>query len=140
MINTYLILNRKAHFIIFIFILNIIFLFSLVTYGINTYYYQSYYNYNSIIHSKNSLFYLEVFIPESEVNEITSKNIIIINKDKYYYTVKKTNHSITYKDNTNYQKIYLEVINLDKRYLKNNYHIAIKIPKEKKKIIEYIKE
>jgi hypothetical protein len=36
--------------------------------------------------------------------------------------------------------MYLKINNLEEKYLINNYRIDIKIPKNNKKIIEYIKE
>ena len=43
-------------------------------------------------------------------------------------------------NNINYQKCYLEIINLEKNYQKEGYHLLIKIPQKKKKIMEYFKE
>ena len=45
-----------------------------------------------------------------------------------------------YENQINYQKVYLEIINLKKEYLKNGYQVDVKILGEKKKIIDYLKE
>ena len=77
MIDTYYILNKKCNFSIYVFILNVIILLSYIIYGMNTYTYQNYIQLHSEIIIKNSLFYLEVLIPEKEVSNITTNEKII---------------------------------------------------------------
>lgn len=140
MIDTYYILNKKCNFFIYIFILNVIILIMYIIYGMNTYTYQNYIQLHSEIIIKNSLFYLEVLIPEKEVSNITTNEKIIIEKKEYQYKVIEQDNKITYLNNINYQKCYLEIINLEKSYQKEGYHLLIKIPQKKKKIMEYFKE
>ena len=83
MIDTYYILNKKCNFFIYIFILNVIILIMYIIYGMNTYTYQNYIQLHSKIIIKNSLFYLEVLIPEKEVSNITTNEKIIIEKKNY---------------------------------------------------------
>lgn len=111
-----------------------------IIYGMNTYTYQNYIQLHSEIIIKNSLFYLEVLIPEKEVSNITTNEKIIIEKKEYQYKVIEQDNKITYQNNINYQKCYLEIINLEKNYQKEGYHLLIKIPQKKKKIMEYFKE
>ena len=140
MLNTYLILNRKCKSIIKIFLLNVFILLLFIIYGINTFYYQTSIQLHSEILFKNSLFYLEVLTPEKEVSTIVKNKYLQISNIHCEYKVKKINPNIIYQDNINYQKVYLEVKDLNKDYQKNGYNLVIRIPKEKKKIIEYLKE
>lgn len=140
MLDTYLILNRKCKSIIKIFFVNVLILLLFIIYGINTFYYQTSIQLHSEILSKNSLFYLEVLTPEKEVATIVKNKYLQISNKNYEYKIKKINQNIIYQDNINYQKVYLEIKDLDRCYQKNGYHLIIKIIKEKKKIIEYLKE
>lgn len=138
--NTFTILNRKTPLIINAFILNFFLLTVLVIWGINTLSYQSFLKVHSNILKIDSFYYLEVLIPIKEVNQITIENKLIIDNKTYNFNIYKTDPNITYKNNTNYQKIYLQVFNLNKEYQINGYQIEIKLLKEKKKIINYLKE
>jgi len=139
MIDSYIILNRKTNTIIKIFILNIIIITVLFIWGINKFEYKSFFHIHSKIINFNSYFVLELLIPVKEVNQIKEQNRLFIGNKEYYYNIKKIEDNIIYQNNTNYQTIYLEIKNLDKKYLIDNYHIDIKIPKSSKKLIEYLK-
>ena len=141
MINHYLILNRKPSFIIKTFILVISFIIIAVIWGVNTFYYQNF----IILHSRikyfdNSYYFIEVLVPIKEVKQITNQNQIAINNKTYNYLIYKIDNNITYIDDENYQYVYLKVINLDDSYLINGYETDVKILKERKKIIDYLKE
>lgn len=140
MINSYIILNQKTSFIIKFFIINISILIIFVIWGINTFYYQTFIQLHSKILYLNSYYYIEVLVPIKEVNQITKQNKIIIDSNQYNYKIYKLIPNIEYKNNENYQKVYLKVFNLDKIYQINGYELDIKILKEKKKIIDYFKE
>ena len=140
MIDSYIILNRKPSIILKVYLFNIILIIIIVIWGINTFYYQNYFQIHSEISNFNSFYFLEVLIPVKEVNQITKQNKIIIDKKEYYYQVYKINPDIIYKNNINYQKIYLEVNALEDFYQKKGYHVVAKIPKERKRIIDYLKE
>ena len=139
MIDSYIILNRKTNTIIKILILNIIIIAVLFIWGINRFDYQSFFHIHSKIINFNSYFVLELLIPVKEVNQIKEQNRLFIGTKEYYYNIKEIDNNIIYQNNTNYQKIYLEVKKLDQKYLINNYHVDIKIPKSPKKLIEYLK-
>ena len=139
MIDKYIILNRKTGLIMKLFIYNISFLTVLVIFCINTLTYQTYFQIHSQILNLNSYFYLEVLIPAKEVNKITKQNQLWINSKKYQYKVAKIDKNITYKNNTNYIKLFLEINNLDKVFQINGYRVTIKIKKDNKKIIDYFK-
>ena len=141
MINHYLILNRKPSFIIKTFILVISFIIIAVIWGVNTFYYQNF----IILHSRikyfdNSYYFIEVLVPIKEVKQITNQNQIAINNKTYNYLIYKIDNNITYINDENYQYVYLNVINLDDSYLINGYETDVKILKERKKIIDYLRE
>jgi len=140
MINSYKILNRKTSFIIKIFIFNIFILIMFVIWGINTLYYQNFIQLHSHILYFDSYYYMEVLIPIKEVNQITKQSQIIIDSKKYNYEIYKIDNNAVYINEENYQKIYLKILNLDETYMINGYKVDVKILKEKKKIIDYLKE
>ena len=140
MIDGYIIMNRKTNLIIKMFVFNISIIIILVIWGINTFYYQSYFHIHSKLINFNSYYLLEVLIPEKEVNQITKENVLLIGDKVYNYSVYKIDDSIIYRDNINYIKLYLDVYDLEEKYMINNYRLDIKIPKENKKIINYFIE
>ena len=140
MINSYIILNRKTSFIIKSFLINILILITFVIWGINTIYYQSFIKLHSKLLYFESNYYLEVLVPVKEVKQITKQNQININSVKYNYEIYKIDNNVEYKNNINYQYVYLKIFNLNEELLVNGYEMDIKIPKEKKKIIDYLKE
>ena len=140
MIDSYIILNRKVSPIIKIFILNIYIILVLLIWGINTLNYQNFFHIHSKVTKLNSYYVLEVLIPVKEVNQIIKQNTLIIGENKYNYKIYKIEDNIIYENNNNYQKIYLDVINLNDEYLINNYRIEIKIPSENKSIIKFLVE
>ena len=133
MIDSYIILNRKVRPVIIVFILNICIIICLLIWGINTLEYQNFFHIHSKIIKLNSYYFLEVLIPVKEVNQIIGENNLFIGDEVYSYSIYKIDDNIIYKDNTNYQKIYLNVDRLDDKYLINNYRIEIKIPTKKQK-------
>ena len=140
MLDGYVILNRKTKFIMKFFICNVIVFLLLVIIGINTIYYQMFFQFHSKIFYLNSLYYFEVLVPEKEVSLVTSQNKLIIDSKIYNYHILEIDSNIVYQDSINYQKIYLEVDKLDPCYQKNGYELEIKILKNKQKIIDYLKE
>lgn len=140
MLETYILLNKKCRPLVKIFLFNTLILLLFIIYGINTYYYQTSIQLHSKILLKDSLFYLEVLIPEKEVSTVIENKKLKISNQEYYYRVIKIEDNITYKDNINYQKGYLEIENLERKYQKKGYHLIVQFLKEKKKIIDYLKE
>ena len=140
MIDSYLIENRKTTPIIKLFLFNICLIIGFLIWGINTYPYKSFFHIHSKITNFNSYYVLEVLIPVKEVNQIINQNYLFIESKIYYYKLISKENNIIYKNNQNYQKIYLEIYNLDEKYLINNYQLEITIPKETKTIIKYLIE
>ena len=140
MIDSYIIINRKTNLIIKCFVFNICVIMILIVWGINTFEYQSYFHIHSKILNFNSYYLMEVLIPEKEVNQIIKKKKLLIGNKEYTYHVDEVSDDIIYKNNINYKKMYLEVFKLDDIYKFNNYRLEIKVPKEKKKILDYLLE
>lgn len=140
MINIYTILNRNTSPLIKAFIFNIFIIIIFVIWGISTLPYQNFIKLHSKILYYDSLFYLEVLVPIKEVNQITKYHQIIIDNEKYTYKIYKIDSNMIYNNNKNYQKVYLEIVNLKSEYLINGYELEAKILTEKKKIIDYFKE
>lgn len=140
MINSYLILNRKPSIIVKIFLLIIISFVIVVIWGINTFYYQSFIQLHSQILYLTPNYYMEVLVPAKEVNQITKQNKIIIEDKTYNYKIYDISNIVEYIDNENYLSIILDIDNLDNTYYVNGYQTDIKILKDKKKIIDYLKE
>lgn len=130
MIDSYIILNRKSNKVIRFFILNISILIIIFIWRNNTLNYKNFFHIHSKIINFNSYFVLEVLIPVKEVNQIKNQNQLFIGNKKYNYTIYKISNGVTYQKKINYQKIYLEVIDLENIYKINNYRLDIKIPKE----------
>lgn len=139
MINSYIILNRKTSFIIKLFLINILILIIFVIWGINTFYYQTFIQLHSKLLYFDSNYYMEVLVPVKEVKEITNKNKIIIDSKEYNYTIYKIDNNIEYINQENTQKLYLQILNLDETCLINGYEVDVKFLKEKKKIIDHLK-
>lgn len=137
--TSYIILNRKPSLIIKIFIFNIIMLISLIIWGINTLYYQTYLTFLSKVVNYNDKYVLEILTPISKVPQIKNQNKIIIDKNIYYYQIYEIDNNVVFINNTNHQKIYLEIPNLSDNYLINGYKMDVKFPGKKQKIINYLK-
>ena len=140
MIDRYIILNRTPKIIIKLFIINIFLITGIVIWGINTLMYQKFLQIHSEILNVNSYYLFKVLIPVKEVKTITNNNKLWIEKKEYQYKVKTIDNKVIYQKNQNYIPIYLEVKDVEKEYLIDGYQLDIKIEKEKKKIIDYLKE
>lgn len=140
MIDSYIILNRNPKIIIKIFTFNLILIIVLIIWGINTYNYKTYFEFHSQLLNFDSLFYLEVLIPAEEVDKVLKNKNIIINNKNYSFSLHKIDENVTYKNNTNYQKLYLKIENLEKKYLINGYQMKVKFEQNNKKIIDYLKQ
>lgn len=129
-----LILNRKKYSYIycslFVFLF-IIFVFALVTifYDIDDYY---------VFKAKFFNNSLELMVLEDDIDYIYSNSLLTINDINYTYVVKSIDDEY-YVDNFNnvYKYVYIDV--LGTTFFENLVY-EVKIFKEKKKIIEYLKE
>ncbi len=125
--------KNKYHFIykISTILITCILVFIYITY---IYSYQSYYiTKGKVIDNK-----LEVILPLDNIKYITKHNNLIIDDQKHNYKIVSISDEL-YVDESynNYKYVYLEV---DKINNINNYVYEIKLKKENKKIINYIKD
>lgn len=100
----------------------------------NTYKYKTYYIAMGTIKNNN----LELLVDINDIKYISNNNTLEINDNIYRYNINKISEEL-YVDESfnNYKYIYL---NVDKLSNINNYVYEIKLEKENKKIIEYIKD
>jgi len=99
-----------------------------------TYKYKTYYITKGTIKDNS----LELLINIDDIKYIYNNNILKIEDKLYKYNIKEINENL-YVDEfyNNYKYIYLKVDNLNGI---NNYVYEVKLEKENKKIIEYIKD
>jgi len=98
------------------------------------------YNYKTYYISKGTMIdnNLKLLVNINEIKYITNNNKIKINNQIYNYHISKISEEIYVDDALiNYKYIYLKVENLSNI---DNYVYDIKIEKENKKLIEYLKE
>jgi hypothetical protein len=99
-----------------------------------TYSYKTYYITKGTIKDN----YLELIVNITDMKYITNNNIVTIDNKLYHYSINKISEDL-YVDElyNNYKNIYLKV---DDLYNVNNYVYEIKLVKENKKLIEYLKD
>ena len=98
------------------------------------------YNYKTYYISKGTMIdnNLKLLVNINEIKYITNNNKIKINNQIYNYHVSKISEELYVDDALiNYKYIYLKVENLNNI---DNYVYDIKIEKENKRLIEYLKE
>ena len=98
------------------------------------------YNYKTYYISKGTMIdnNLKLLVNINEIKFITNNNKIKINNQIYNYHVSKISEELYVDDALiNYKYIYLKVENLNNI---DNYVYDIKIEKENKRLIEYLKE
>ncbi len=138
-IDTYILLNKKQSFIIKIFIYIIIFFTFLVFYILFSLNYTSYFYSNSNIVYKDNDYYLKIVVNPKDIHTVLNNNIIIINNKKYMYQIYKIDSSDVNNNYNSKEIIYLNIFNLEKYYYVNNNELSIKIVRDKKVLIDYLK-
>lgn len=99
-----------------------------------TYKYKTYYITKGTIQNNQ----LEVLVNIDDFGYVVNNNILEINGNRYKYEVNNISENLYVDENlNNYKYFYLNIDNLNN---KNNYVYQIKLEKENKKIIEYIKD
>ena len=98
------------------------------------YKYQSYYITKGTIKDNT----LELLVNIDDIKYISNQNKLTIDNHTYNYSIKSISENL-YVDEylNNYKYIYLKVPNLSNI---NNYVYEVKLKKENKKIIEYLKD
>ena len=139
MIDTYILLNRKTKLISKLFIYNILILIILMIYTLSKFEYTSYFYSNSQITFMDNYFLLKINTSLEDIQTISKSNSIIINNKEYMYQIYKIENDVMYENNNQYQVIYLKILNLEEYYWIENYSLNIKIEKERKVLIDYLK-
>ena len=129
-----IILKRKKYPFIYNVGIILIIIFLIFTYVSYTYSYQTYYLTKGTIKNDN----LELLVNINDIKYISNQNKLKIDDIQYNYHIDSISEDL-YVDESlnNYKYIYLKVNNLSNI---NNYVYEIKIKKENKKIIDYIKD
>ena len=96
--------------------------------------YQSYYiTMGTMIDNK-----LELLVNIDDIRVVEENNIVTINDKNYKYTIVKIDKELYRDDNfNNYKSVFLKIDNLSNI---DNYVYKIKIPKEYKALVSYIKD
>ena len=129
-----IIIDRNRYSKVYNFSLVLFVILLITLYVILTYRYQTYYLLKGRIVSNE----LELMIPINDIKKIQENDQIIIDGKSYYYKVTRISESI-YIDNNyeNYCYLYLKVdmiTNID------NFVYDVKIPKENKALVKYLKD
>ena len=112
-------------------IMIIILLFIYVSF---TYKYQNYYINQGIMVDGN----IKLLVKIDEIKYITNNKVLNIDNQNYDYIVKEISEELYVDESfTNYKYVYIQAKNINNI---NNYVYTIKIKKEYKKIIEYLKD
>jgi len=81
---------------------------------------------------------LQLLMKSDDVRYLIDNDYLVIDEKKYQYVVKRISDEIFQREDGNiYQYIYIDVNNFKKV---NNYIYQIRVLKEEKKLIEYLKE
>ena len=98
------------------------------------YSYQTYYVAKGTMIDSN----IKLLVKIDDIKYIANNNKLKIDNQSYEYNISKIDEELYIDESLiNYKYIYLKVKNLNNI---NNYVYEVKIPKENKKIIEYLKE
>lgn len=137
-IDNEIILNRKIRPLVFIYIMVVIISSLSLIIIFMLFHYKIYYLFKGNIIMEEDNYYLKCYIPISDIKYITSNSTLIIDKKLYKYEVVKISEDYFSDNNITYQEIILE-ISLDDEYKYNNLMLELKILKDDKRIIDYIK-
>ena len=102
--------------------------------------YQVYITTKASVEVTTNEIHLLVPVKLNDVKYYTNNNYLLIEEKEYPYHIHKIDSSLSIDETgENYQLLRL-VVDLPEQYQINNYLVTIKIPKEKRKIINYLLE
>ena len=102
--------------------------------------YQVYITTKASVEVTTNEIHLLVPVKLNDVKYYTNNNYLLIEEKEYPYHIHKIDSSLSIDETgENYQLLKL-VVDLPEQYQINNYLVTIKIPKEKRKIINYLLE
>lgn len=129
-----IILKKQNYGFVYNISFSIISIFIIFLYITFVYDYKTYYINKGTIQDGQLLLLVNI----DELKYITSNNILKINSDNYKYKVDKISEELYVDEKlNNYKYVYLKVNNLNNI---NNYVYEVKLVKENKKLIKYLKE
>ena len=134
MIDSRIILNRKIRPLVYIYIMILIICALSLIIICMLFHYKEYYFFKGTVIEEENSYYLKCYIPISETKYITLNDTLITDKKTYKYSIKSISDN-----NETYQEVVLN-INLDNKYKYNNLVLNLKLLKEDKMVIEYLKE
>ena len=101
--------------------------------------YQTVLNLDAMVKRVNNIYLVMMQVSADDIKYIINNNKIKIDDDEFYYEVYKIDKELYISDNMkNYKVVYLR-LNLDKKYQVDNLAISVKVNKENKMIVEYLK-
>lgn len=132
-IDIEIILKRKKYSKVYNISFILIIIILIILYILTTYKYQTYYISKGRITNNK----LELLVNIDDLEYIKNNTVLTIEDKKYNYYIEKINNDL-YVDEmyNNYKYIYLQVENLNSI---ENYVYEVKIPKENKAIVKYLK-
>lgn len=136
-IDSEIILQRKINPIIYIYTLVIIIIVLSFILLMLFCKYQTYLNIKGIIVNEDNHYYIIAYLPLDDIKIITDNSTLYIDKEKYDYSIIELSEEYIADNITTYQRIKIDT-NIPSKYQINNLTINLKIPKENKKIINYI--
>ena len=119
MIASRIILNRKIRPLVYIYIMILIICALSLIIVCMLFHYKEYYFFKGTVIEEDDSYYLKCYIPIFETKYITLNDTLITDKKTYKYILN---------------------INLDNKYRYNNLVLNLKLLKEDKMVIEYLKE
>lgn len=137
-IDNQIVLNKKITPLVYVYIMIIIIIsFSLIIIFM-LFHYKTYYIIKGMVINEEDNYYIKCYIPISDIKYITSSDNLLVDKKVYKYNIKRINEEY-YTDNSNtYQEVILD-IELQSNYKYNNLVLDLKLLKENKRVIDYIK-
>ena len=139
MIDSRIILNRKIRPLVYIYIMILIICALSLIIICMLFHYKEYYFFKGTVIEEENSYYLKCYIPISETKYITLNDTLITDKKTYKYSIKSISEKYFSDNNETYQEVVLN-INLDNKYKYNNLVLNLKLLKEDKMVIEYLKE
>lgn len=139
MIDSRVILNRKIRPLVYIYIMILIICALSLIIVCMLFHYKEYYFFKGTVIEEENSYYLKCYIPIFETKYITLNDTLITDKKTYKYSIKSISEEYFSDNNETFQEVVLN-INLDNKYRYNNLVLNLKLLKEDKMVIEYLKE
>lgn len=138
-IKSYIILNKKTNYIIYVFIIVSLIIFISLSF-LTQFKYKKYYDVIGQALKIENEFKLVLYIAPEKLEVLKKNNKLIINNNVYSYKINFIDNEYTISnDLNNYLKIILDIRLKEKDKIENNI-LEVRILESNKKIINYLKE